>query len=58
MKIEKIKEIKDNHWNNINKTRGFTSFGKSKPNELTAEYKQNKIKDISNKDSTIPQREK
>ena len=38
-----VKELKDNHWNNINKTRGFTSFGKSKPNELTAEYKKNKI---------------
>ena len=38
-----VKELKEDYWKNINKNKGFTSFGKGKPNEFTPDYKQNEI---------------
>jgi|TARA_R110002020_G_scaffold287486_2_gene502939 hypothetical protein len=33
-----VEQLNKDYWNNINKSKGFTSFGKSKKHELTRTY--------------------
>ena len=40
--IISVNELNEDYWKNINKSKGFTSFGKSKKDELTSDYKKYK----------------
>ena len=38
-KIISVNDLNEDYWKNINKSKGFTSFGKSKKDDLTSDYK-------------------